>query len=96
MHVLAGADVLAGKADDLAVAPHRFATGDRAGGDLVAGRDQADHGHAFVGERRAGHHLVAGNDHVVIGMQPDGARRAGKLRGGGDNALCAHGVVSRG
>ena len=53
VHVLAGRDGLRREADDLVVAPHRRALGDRAHRDLVPGRDQARHRDAFALDARA-------------------------------------------
>ncbi len=72
MHVLAGRDVAAGEADDLVVAPHRFAFPDRARRDLVRGRDEPDDGDLFVEQRRAADQLRAGDDDVVVGMKANG------------------------
>ena len=42
--MLAGSDRLAGKADDLVIAPHRVTSGDGVRRDFVAGRNQSPGG----------------------------------------------------
>ncbi len=72
VHMLAGRDGLRGVADDLVVAAHVFARGNRACGDLVAGRHQAGDGDAFVGDGRAAEQLRARDDDVVARVDADG------------------------
>ena len=72
--MLARRDVAARKADDLVVAPDRRAFGDRARGDLVARRNQADDRDFLVHELRATDELLPRDDDVVGGVKADGQR----------------------
>ena len=67
MHMLARANGLAGKTNDLVVTTHGLTGRQGPGGDFVARRDQAAHGNAL--DLAAAHELAAGNDHVVGGMK---------------------------
>jgi hypothetical protein len=69
VHVLARRDRLGGEADDLVVAAHRLAHGNGAGGDLVAGWDQAAHRNVLDGG--AADQLGARDQHVVVRMESD-------------------------
>jgi len=69
MNVFAGSDRLAGKTDDLVVAAHRLAGGNRPHRHLVAGGYQSTHAHAF--DVHAADELAACDQHVVVGMQAD-------------------------
>ena len=92
--VLARRDRLLGAADDLVVAAHRRAGGDRPRRDLVAGRNQADDGDAFALDARAADELAARDDDVVVRVDADDERVAGGGAGGGgrrDDG--AHGVI---
>ena len=71
VHVLAGRDRLRRAADDLVVAPHGLALGDRTRGDLVARRHQAGDGDALVGQHRAAEQLLPRDDDVVGRVDAD-------------------------
>jgi len=60
---------LAGKANDLVIAAHRFARGNRSGGDFVPRWNQAAYRDVFNGG--AAHQLLAGDDNIVIGVKSD-------------------------
>jgi hypothetical protein len=70
VHVGAGRDIGAGKADGHVVLADRFVARDRAGGDLVAGGHLAA-AHDAVGQLRAQFDHGARDEHVVVGMQAD-------------------------
>ena len=69
MDVFSRCNGLAGKADDLVVAAHRFARGNGAGGDFVPGWNQAAYCNVF--NAGAAHQLLAGDDNIVIGVKSD-------------------------
>ena len=71
MDVLARRNGAACEADDLVVATHGLADGDRARRDLVARRHEADDGDVLVEQFGAADELLAGDDDVVGGVQPD-------------------------
>ena len=73
VHPIAGRDRFCGKADDLAVFPHRRAFGDGSHGHLVAARDALARGQA--GSLGVGGDLIDGDDDIVIGRKADGSRR---------------------
>ena len=75
--VFARRNGLAGKPNDLVVAAHRLARGEGTHCHLVAGRDQATHGHTFNGG--AADELGACNHHVVGGVQADKRSHRGFL-----------------
>ena len=77
MDVFTGRNGLAGKPNDLVVAAHRLARGEGTHCHLVAGRDQATHGHTFNGG--AADELGACNHHVVGGVQADKRSHRGFL-----------------
>ena len=82
VHVLARRNRHGGKADDLAVAAHRLAHGDRLDRDLVAGRNPLDRGDA-VGHHHARRQARARDQHAVVRMQAnDGCRGHGYLLSG--------------
>ena len=74
VHMLARRNRHGGKADDLAVAAHRLAHGDRLDRHLVTGRDPLD-GRDPIGDDHAGRQARARDQHAVVGMQAnDGCR----------------------
>lgn len=77
MHMLAPADRLGGKTDDLAVTAHRRTSLQIAHRHFVARRNQAADSDALLSQHRTGHQLLAGDDHIVIGVQADGDSGAG-------------------
>ena len=71
VHMLPRRDRLRGLADDLVVAPHRLAGGDRRRRDLVPGRHQAGDGDAFAVEHGAAEQLAPRDDDVVGRVDAD-------------------------
>ena len=70
MHMPAGADVLGGEADDLAVAADSFARRDGTQGNLVAGGDALGRS-GPLSDLDPLHQSGAGDQHVVVRMQRD-------------------------
>ena len=78
--VLARRDVRRGEADDLPVAPHRLAGGDRGDRHLVPGRDHLGDPHlraALEPQGRAGRERLLRDRHRVLGVQLDRDVRSG-------------------
>ena len=69
VNVLARAYVARREADDLVVAAHWRAGGDRTRSEFVAGRNQTDNRHAFVLDERSRNQLAARDDDVIGGVE---------------------------
>ena len=79
VYVLAGQDRPVGESNDLAVATHRFTSGDFPQGDLVAAGDALAHGHECVGmahgpqsQRDVDVQIGLGNGHVIRWVKAHG------------------------
>jgi len=74
MHVLARPDLARREADDLVVAAHRTALGDRARRDLVAGRHEPADGDSFRLDQDPGHQLTPRDDDIVCRIESENER----------------------